>query len=334
MGRRTHRIILTVLAAAALLCAAGCACYGIRFRHYISYCRSVDVSLSQAAESFGKPNSDNEWAMATVLAADKGNWLKVKELTADDRHSTFCSYYHNLANAKLGSLSDGLLSYYQPFERGLFLPVQEDQTPFVIGCASEVWWQLGAMTQAEHAAILGMTFSPNHKGERYMRRLAEINLVNGDEAAAAKYLAAMRRQLDDGWKEKIPLKPAGDTLVLASDYRGVLLNLLEGNPANTMAYEYLLCLDLLTKDIVHFMEDYDPEGIRSKVYDEVALVGLAMQGRLSDETAGQYGISSDMAQEFFEYTDLYQRGGGQMAPLQDRFGKTYWFFYHFAKRNG
>lgn len=332
MGRKTSKAIC-IFTAAALLCVAVCAFFGIRYRPYIAYCRSVDVPLCKAADAFGKPDAATMWAMSTVLAADKGDWQKVKELTAEDKHSTFCSYYHNLANAKLGSLSDGLLGYYQPFERALFLPVQEGQTPFMIGCASEVWWQLGAMTQAEHAAILGMTFSPGHRGERYLRRLAEINLVNGDPAAAAKYTAAMRGRLGSGWEEKVPLKPAKDTLVLASDYRAVLLNLLEANPANTMAYEYLLCLDLLTKDIPRFMEDYNPLGPRSKVYDEIALAGLAMQGRLDEDTAGAYGIDSATAREFFEYTRLYQQCGGEMAKLQDRFGKTYWFFYHFAKRN-
>lgn len=333
MAQKARRTYTVIAAAAALLCAGFCVWFGVRNRSYISYCRSVGVPVCKAARHFGKPGSDNEWAMAAVLAADQGNWLKLKELTATDRHSVFCTYYHNLANAKLGSLSDGLLDYYQPFERGLFLPVQEGQTPFIIGCASEVWWQLGAMTQAEHATILGMTFSPNHKGERYMRRLAEISLVNGDEAAAAKYIAALRRPLDEAWKEKIPLKPASDTLVLASDYRAVLLNLLEGNPTNTMAYEYLLCYDLLTKDIPHFMEDYDPEGPHSKVYDEVALTGLAMKGMLSEDIASRYGIDSGTVQEFFDYSELYQRCGGRMDDLQDRFGKTYWFFYHFARRN-
>lgn len=333
MGHRIHRTICIVLAAAALLCAGVAVFFGLRFKSYIAYCRSVDVPLCKAAKAFGRPNANTEWAMAAVLAADQGNWLKVKELTATDKHSTFCSYYHNLANAKLGSLSDGLLDYYQPFERALFLPVQEGQPPFIIGCASEAWWQLGAMTQAEHAAILGMTFSPNHSGERYMRRLAGINLVNGDGAAAAKYAAKLRRPLDDGWKEKVPLKPSVDTLLSASDYRGVLLNLLEANPSNTMAYEYLLCLDLLTKDIPHFMEDYDPAGPHSKVYDEAALTGLAMQGRLDEQTAAEYGIASSTAREFFDYTELYQRFSGNMSSLQERFGRTYWFFYHFAQRN-
>lgn len=333
MGERRHGTLFFILTAAVSLGLALCIYAGFRDRHYIAYCRSAGVSLRDAPKAFGKPDDDNRWAMATVLAADRGDWRRVKELTAEDRHSTFCSYYHNLANAKLGSLSEGLLDYYQPFERALFLPVQEGQTPFIIGCASEVWWQLGAMTQAEHATILGMIFSPDHRGQRYMRRLAEINLVNGDEAAAAKYLAAMRGRPDEGWKEKTALKPSSDTLLLASDYRGVLLNLLESNPSNVMAYEYLLCLDLLTKDIGGFMEDYDPEGPHSKVYDEVALTGLAMAGRLTEETAGQYRIDRATAQEFFEYTGLYQSCGGDMSRLQERFGKTYWFFYHFAKRN-
>ena len=54
-------------------------------------------------------------------------------------------------------------------------------TYLTIYAANEVWFALGDMTMAEHAAILGMIFSPHHTGARAVKRLAEINLVNGDE---------------------------------------------------------------------------------------------------------------------------------------------------------
>ena len=41
---------------------------------------------------------------------------------------------------------------------------------------------------AEHCAMLSMIFSPRNSGSRMIKRLAEINLVNGDDEAALKYL--------------------------------------------------------------------------------------------------------------------------------------------------
>ena len=65
---------------------------------------------------------------------------------------------------------------------------------------------------AEHAAILGMIFSPHHTGARAVKRLAEINLVNGDEAAAMKYLRLLQKTMcyRDWAERRIPGKQTAE----------------------------------------------------------------------------------------------------------------------------
>ena len=130
--------------------------------------------------------------MGMAVEASLENWDKVSALAAEDLHTGIGTYYYNLSNAVHGTLADRLLDYYQPFERGLFLPVGEHSTPFQIACAGDVWFVLGDMSMAERDAMLGMLFSPAHTGSRYLKRLAEANLVKGDFEAASKFLKAVR----------------------------------------------------------------------------------------------------------------------------------------------
>ena len=325
---------IALIAAAAVLLAAGAVLsQGLRFRHYIEYCRNVGVSLKEARKIYGPMTADNEWLMALVTEADRGNWDKVEELTEKDRHSQLGTYYRNICKARKGRLGEDLMSYYQPFDRGLFLPVMEGQTPFSIGCAGEVWWQLGELTLCEHATLLGLIFSPHQKGERFMRRLAAIQLANGEDAAAQKYLRQCRGPASKDWESRIPLRPRTDTILLTGQNRKALLNLLEANPGNTAAYEYLLCYDLLLKDLSTFIKDYDPSRIRSTLYDQGVLAWLASTNTLTPETAAAYRIPDRTLQDFFGYTEIYTSSKSPLSALRPRFGQTYWFYFHFARKN-
>ena len=59
------------------------------------------------------------------------------------------------------------------------------------------------MTMAEHASLLSMIFSPQNKSVRMVQRLAEINLINGDNEAARKISAyPLEHTLLQGMGEK------------------------------------------------------------------------------------------------------------------------------------
>ena len=53
-------------------------------------------------------------------------------------------------------------------------------------------------------------------------------------------------------------------------------------------------------------------------------------GNLTEEDFQTYRFTPEVLQDFQEYTRMYEQNQGNGAALQSRFGKTYWFYYHFA----
>lgn len=331
------------------LLLASCSEEAPDYRRMWQEAHHLDDSVMTAR--YGEPREDMNNIFGAVLEAVEGNWDKVDALTRGSRTSELYAYYHNLAMAMKGCLADSLMYYYQPFERGLFLPVGEKSGQMRIAASSEVWFRLGEMTMAEHSAMLAQIFSPHHFGVPYLKRLAEINMVNGQDEAARKYLHLLSGEPGCGdWvSDRIPgqeskavkesisalraLVPDRDIVHSPSDYRGMLKNLLASNPGNGLARQYLLCLDIITKDLVHFIEDYDPSRDRSRLYDEAVLIFLAQRGALTPQNVSHFGIPQETLQEFSDYNDMVNFNRGAMEPMQKKYGNTYWFFYQYAKRN-
>lgn len=348
---KAQRILLIVLAAAALAAGVCQAVYLLRHPYFRRYAAQNGISLREARKAWGRPDKVSERVMGMTVEASLEHWDKVAELASVDLKSEIGTYYYNLANAHLGQLPDKLMDYYQPFERGLFLPVGEKSTPFQIACAGDVWFALGHMTMAERDAMLGLTFSPAHTGPRYLRRLAETNLVKGDYAAASKYLRLLlnsrsdrawaQERLDGAWtpqyrmriEEKRALMPRFDQVHGMDQTPLILRILLSSNASNRMALDYLLCYDLLTKDLDAFVSDYDPSLTASPLYEEAMLIFLAAKGGMDPENFTHYHISPTSLDRFNRFVTIYRRDNGALKNLTEDFGKTYWYYFYFAARN-
>lgn len=135
------------------------------------------------------------------------------------------------------------------------------------------------------------------------------------------------------WLErKRLLLPATDTLRSSADIPLSLRHLLRNNPDNTLACDYLLCFDLLNKDIGAFAGDYREFAAKkfpSRLYAEGLLIYLAGKKASLDEVE-KWNIPPQVLDEFSEYTRLYEANDGNGAPLQAKYGKTYWFYFHYA----
>ncbi|MCQ2152171.1 MAG: DUF6057 family protein [Bacteroidales bacterium] len=288
------------------------------------------------------------FAIVLVVACSPASVATLSEENGDIELAT---YRYNLNNALNGCLADSLMYHYQPFERGLFIPL-EGKTPLdAIRASSEVWFQLGEMTLAEHSAMLSLAFFHNEPREDIIRRLAEINLVTGQYEAARKYLNILAdsphnrkwvRQHTPGrfgkatekWLEsKRKDMPRRDFVHGAYDIRPALLSLLEANPDNALAREYLLCYDLLIKDLQSFALDFDPAKSSSRLYEEAMTILFASRGGASAEELDHYRVSRETLSDFEEYNRIYTASGNSMKAVQAAFGTTYWFYYQFAKRN-
>jgi len=332
MGRikiKPIRIILAVL----LFLTGGAVVYCIIFSNYRAFGRSVDMPLIQQWKVYGAPSAENEWMFGLIVNAERNNWDKVAKLTERDRHSLIGTYYHNLAMAKQGRLSQELMNYYQPMADGLLLPIRQGSRPLFVSCAGEVWYQMGGVIMAEHATMLGLAFTATQSGSRFYRRLAQIAHINGDTCAIKKYERLLGGPIADDWKEKLPFVPKTDTIVFAGQNRLLLRNLLESNPDNIMAYEYLLCYDLLMKDIGSFIEDYVPGKVKSRLYDEALIVYLAGDGLLSEAMLQKYGISRSVFNNFRAYGEAYMMSSANKQKMKQKYGNTYWYYFHFADKN-
>lgn len=297
------------------------------------------------------PNSLYERLLGLDIEAEAGHWDKVKKLAYPDKCISACSYYYNLANAAENKLPDGLMNYYQPGTEGLFIPISSNSSYLSSLYANEVWFHLGDMTMAEHATILGMIFSPNHSGSRMIKRLTEINLINGDNEAAMKYLRILSKtyfycqwakdripgkeseQVKQWLKDKRTYIPQSDTIrVSTTDVVKSLRLLLETNPDNGMARDYLLCLHLLAKNLPAFIADYVPEAGKApkRLYAEALMIDLVRRHATGDEIRETI-VDPSVVQNFKEYNRLYQKSKGNPQVLVSKYGKSYWFYYHYAQ---
>ena len=351
LGKKGRWILGISLATLLAVAGGSQVCFLLRYPYFRKYAAQNGVSLREARKAWGHPDAISEQMMGMAVEASLENWDRVSRLAAVDRRSRIGTYYYNLANAHRGQLADRLMDYYQPFEQGLFLPVGEKSTPFQIGCAGDVWFALGDMSMAERDAMLGMLFSPSHTGSRYLRRLAETNLVSGDFEAASKYLRMLlnsprdrkwaRAHLPEAWspqyaarvEQKRALMPHFD-LVHGMDQTQLILRiLLNSNPSNRMALDYLLCYDLLVKDLDAFVGDYVPSLTASHLYEEAMLIFLAAKGGMDPENFSHYNISEETLDRFNRFVTIYKRDNGSGENLSAEFGKTYWYYFYYAVRN-
>jgi hypothetical protein len=243
---------------------------------------------------------------------------------------------------EVSRLPDSLLNYYQPFIKALFLPVSPQSDWLTISFSQEVFFHLGDMNMAQHSAMLGMIFSPRRRSSRMLERLAELSLPNGDAQLAGKYLRMLDATLfRRRWRvlhvpQDAPLLMR-DTLRTASYYVASLELLAGSCPDGGPALDYLLCYHLLNKDIRAFTTVYDRylrgrEGyVAPRIYAEAMLIRLAADKAPAGELQA-YGISPHIVSDFMEYTRLYEQNNAAPGVLSGRFGRGYWFYYHFARK--
>jgi len=254
--------------------------------------------------------------------------------------------------AQKGLLPEKLFDFYQPFSLGLIPPVTPEQNWQSIFVSNDVFYLIGDMNRTQHSAMLGNTFSPYQRSSRMMRRLAEINLVTGDSAAATKYLRILSKTLfHKAWAEKqLKMLQSGkaenwltskrrqiadaDMLRKSNDYLPSLKFMAEQRPDNTTAVDYLLCYLLLNKDLKQFREDYDRFYLNQnrkapKVYAEALLAQLVASGATQNQVM-KYNIDAKTIKQFAEYTNEYDQSSGNSSALNGKFAHTYWFYYHFA----
>lgn len=289
---------------------------------------------AEYGKAWGFPDFRLERVFGLDVEVARERWDKVLELSETDLPVEEASYCYNLAHAMRGDLGDALLDHPQNHHYTLLFPVSSDRSLFTNCLAGEAWFHLGDLTVAEQSAITALQASPRHSGARFLVRLARINLVLGEEAAAQKYLDLLGRTLFYGkWARDLQPGRRGeaagsglaaararlirrDFVHRAEEPRAVLLELLRADPSNAPARNYLLCYDLLRYDLDAFMEDYRPEMVQARLYQEAVLIWLSRNGRLNPGEVARFGVDVAAVDRM-----------GRFGRNPDRYRNTYWYYY-------
>lgn len=292
---------------------------------------------SPVHSNYGKPWSVPKFDYERLIALDaevaEEHWDKVIKLSRKDLYMREASYCYNLALGMTGQLGDKYFDHSQGTAYDLLLFVSGEQTVFSNCIAGEAWFHLGDMNIAEQSAITSLQASPNHTGARYLKRLARVNLITGEDAIAQKYLNILSKTLFYGrWARSVMpgcqseatrslLAEANSSLgvndfVHLSDVpRSILLGLLEADPDNQLACNYLLLYDLLRYDLNTFIGEYDTYRTDGTIYQEAVLAYLSMKNNLTPETAASYGISDSQIARMNSF-----------LRMPSRYTNTYWYY--------
>jgi hypothetical protein len=252
-------------------------------------------------------------------------------------------FYYYLVKARQGALPEALLRFSSPYLGTL--DEAGPETPLLtLRRLPDLYWALGDMTLAERAAMQALVFTPDNRNVRMIRRLAEVNLVTGQQAAADKYLrllaatpvyhrwaeALLQRQerAMAPYRQKAAFTNQKDTLRVTAQSHVMMMQLLDSNPDNYVARDYMLCTDLLLCDVTSFYRDYQRYCVEAhrptahRLYQEALCIYLAAHQATEEEWL-QAGMDNAVLRDFAAYNE--RRGSPQ-------FKGTYWYYFDRKRR--
>lgn len=304
-------------------------------------------------------NLSSDWNKEEIMTYDycvrTQDWNKIITMANHkDPNAPLSVACLNLALSKSGTMGDCMFRYFQNGPEGLLPTFQRDFTvPFIAG---EVYYHLGFLNTSMRYAFEAMEAIPDYKkSSRAMKRIAEVNLLNGEYKVAAKYLHILQYTLFyKQWatetllcidnEKKIDQNPEWaalkkyrlkDDFLFSEKEKDQMLGLLFVHcTSNRMAYEYLLAYTLLTKDLGHFVQ-YFPLG-KNLGYKEIPAhyqEALIFFWTNTNSKLNQipWPISTAVKNNLSKYAEIYSSKQNIEAQLYNGFSQTYWYYFHFRQ---
>ena len=256
----------------------------------------------------------------------------------------------NLALSQKGMLADRLFEFYQNGGEGLFPTFTRDMISPV--STAEIFFRLGMVNDAERYMFEAQEAIPNYrKSARLTRRIIECEIINGNYQVAAKLLRRLQKTLFySNW--------ANQTMALLGNEKAInwhpvygklrkyrekkqdflfsdqemdqMLGLLFLNDNhNKMAYEYLMCYELLQRDMEKFMQYY-PLG-RFVGYDHIPrsfqeiLIGNWMKTH-SDPRTIPYSVDAQNVNNTLNFIQLYMQNPKNPQLNQQPYVSNAWHY--------
>ena len=256
----------------------------------------------------------------------------------------------NLALSQKGMLADRLFDFYQNGGEGLFPTFTRDMTSPV--STAEIFFRLGMVNDAERYMFEAQEAIPNYrKSARLTRRIIECEIINGNYQVAAKLLRRLQKTLFySNWANQTMALLGNEKAINRHPVYGKLrkyrekkqdflfsdremdqmLGLLFLNDNhNKMAYEYLVCYELLQRDMEKFMQYY-PLG-RFVDYDHIPrsfqeiLIGNWMKTH-SDPRTIPYSVDAQNVNNTLNFIQLYMQNPKDPQLGQQPYVSNAWHY--------
>lgn len=256
----------------------------------------------------------------------------------------------NLALSQKGQLADRLFEFYQNGGEGLFPTFTRDMISPV--STAEIFFRLGMVNDAERYMFEAQEAIPNYrKSARLTRRIIECEIINGNYKVAAKLLRRLQKTLFySNWANQTMALLGNEKAINRHPIYGKLrkyrekkqdflfsdremdqmLGLLFLNDNhNKMAYEYLVCYELLQRDMEKFMQYY-PLG-RFVDYDHIPrsfqeiLIGNWMKTH-SDPRTIPYSVDAQNVNNTLNFIQLYMQNPKDPQLGQQPYVSNAWHY--------
>ena len=256
----------------------------------------------------------------------------------------------NLALSQKGMLADRLFEFYQNGGEGLFPTFTRDMISPV--STAEIFFRLGMVNDAERYMFEAQEAIPNHrKSARLTRRIIECEIINGNYQVAAKLLRRLQKTLFySNWANQMMALLGNEKAINRHPIYGKLrkyrekkqdflfsdremdqmLGLLFLNDNhNRMAYEYLMCYELLQRDLEKFVQYY-PLG-RFVGYDHIPrsfqeiLIGNWMKTH-SDPRTIPYSVDAQNVNNTLNFIQLYMQNPKNPQLGQQPYVSNAWHY--------
>ena len=235
----------------------------------------------------------------------------------------------NLALSQKGMLADRLFEFYQNGGEGLFPTFTRDMISPV--STAEIFFRLRMVNDAERYMFEAQEAIPNYrKSARLTRRIIECEIINGNYKVAAKLLRRLQKTLFySNWANQTMALLGNEKAINRHPVYGKLRKYREkkqdflfsdremdqmlgllflSDNHNRMAYEYLMCYELLQRDMEKFVQYY-PLG-RFVGYDHIPrsfqeiLIGNWMKTH-SDPRTIPYSVDAQNVNNTLNFIQLY-----------------------------
>ena len=256
----------------------------------------------------------------------------------------------NLALSQKGMLADRLFEFYQNGGEGLFPTFTRDMISPV--STAEIFFRLGMVNDAERYMFEAQEAIPNYrKSARLTRRIIECEIINGNYQVAAKLLRRLQKTLFySNWANQTMALLGNEKAINRHPVYGKLrkyrekkqdflfsdqemdqmLGLLFLNDNhNRMAYEYLMCYELLQRNMEKFMQYY-PLG-RFVGYDHIPrtfqeiLIGNWMKTH-SDPRTIPYSVDAQNVNNTLNFIQLYMQNPKNPQLNQQPYVSNAWHY--------